>query len=76
GTGCMSTSLIGSFLPCADNIIDAAVMGTLAMSISGEIADKENPAIGTYKTLLFDNLFLLNKETLETYARVDIKGIN
>ncbi len=33
-------------------IIDAAVMGTLAMSISGEIADKENPAIGTYKTLL------------------------
>ena len=33
-------------------------------------------AIGTYKTLLFDNLFLLNKETLETYARVDIKGIN
>jgi hypothetical protein len=26
--------------------------------------------------LLFDNLFLLNKETLETYARVDIKGIN
>ena len=60
GTGCMSTSLIGSFLPCADNIIDAAVMGTLAMSISGEIADKENPAIGTYKTLLFDNLFLLN----------------
>ena len=51
-------------------------MGTLAMSISGEIADKENLAIGTYKTLLFDNLFLLNKETLETYARVDIKGIN
>ena len=47
GTGCMSTSLIGSFLPCADNTIDAAVMGTLAMSISGEIADKENPAIGT-----------------------------
>ena len=31
GTGCMSTSLIGSFLPCTDNIIEAAVMGTLAI---------------------------------------------
>ena len=28
-----------------------------------KLADKENPPIGTYKTLLFDNLFLLNKET-------------
>ena len=76
GTGCMSTSLIGSFLPCADRPIDAAVMGTLAMSLSGELADKENPSIGRYKTLLFDNLFLLDKETLEKYAKIEVKNIN
>ena len=75
GTGCMSTSLIGSFLPCADNTIDAAVIGTLAMSISGEISDKENPAIGTYKTLLFDNLFSLNREILEKYSKIEVKHI-
>lgn len=71
GTGCMSTSLIASFLPCTDKKIEAAVMGTLAMSLSGELADKNNPSIGTYKTLLFDNLFTLNKETLEKYALVE-----
>ena len=41
------------------------------MSKSGELADKNNPSIGTYKTLLFDNLFTLNKETLEKYALVE-----
>ena len=41
------------------------------MSLSGELADKNNPPIGTYKTLLFDNLFTLNKETLEKYALVE-----
>ena len=75
GTGCMSTSLIASFLPCTDKIIDAAVMGTIAMSLSGELADKENSPIGTYKTLLFDNLFLLNKEILEKYSKIEVKHI-
>ena len=59
GTGCMSTSLIASLLPCTDKAIEGAVIGTLAMSLSGELADKENPPIGTYKTLLYDNLFSL-----------------
>lgn len=71
GTGCMSTSLIGSFLPCTDKKIEAAVMGTLSMSLSGELAGKDNRPIGTYKTVLFDNLFTLNKETLEKYALVE-----
>ena len=65
GTGCMSTSLIASLLPCTDKAIEGAVIGTLAMSLSGELADKENPPIGTYKTLLYDNLFSLSKDVLE-----------
>ena len=76
GTGCMSTSLIASFLPCADKSIEGAVIGTLAMSLSGELADKENPPIGTYKTLLYDNLFSLSKDILEEYARIEIEQIN
>lgn len=76
GTGCMSTSLIASFMPCTDKIIESAVMGTLAMSLSGELADKENPPIGTYKTLLFDNLFSLNKDTLNKYAKVEVEQMN
>ena len=76
GTGCMSTSLIASLLPCTDKAIEGAVIGTLAMSLSGELADKENPPIGTYKTLLYDNLFSLSKDVLEKYARIEIEQIN
>ena len=76
GTGCMSTSLIASLLPCADKAIEGAVIGTLSMSLSGELADKENPPIGTYKTLLYDNLFSLSKDVLEKYARIEIEQIN
>lgn len=72
GTGCMSTSLIGSFLACTNKKIDAATIGTLAMSLSGELADKENPPIGKYKTLLFDNIFLLNEEILEKYSKIEV----
>ena len=72
GTGCMSTSLIGSFLPCTENKIEAAVMGTLAMSLSGELADFNNSPIGAFKVNLFDNMFSLNEEILEKYAKVEV----
>ena len=52
----MSSSLIASFLPCSDRAIEAAFMGTLSMSLSGELADVTNPAVGTFKTYLFDNI--------------------
>ena len=76
GTGCMSTSLIGSFLPCTDKKIEAAVMGTLVMSICGELADQNNPSIGTFKVRLFDNMFTLNEETLNKYAKVEVNEYN
>lgn len=76
GTGCMSTSLIGSFLACTDRKIDAAVMGTLVMSLSGELSDKENSAIGTFRTNLFNNLYSLDKDTLEKYAKVEMNQLN
>ncbi len=72
GTGCMSTSLIGSFLPCSENKLESAVMGTLAMSLSGELADLNNPPIGTFKVNLFDNMFTLNKEILNKYAKIEV----
>ena len=71
GTGCMSTSLIGSFLPCTENKIDAALMGTLVMSLSGQLADIENPPVGTFKTRLFDNMFTLDEDVLNKYAKVE-----
>ena len=69
GTGCMSSSLIASFLPCTDKPIEAAFMGTLSMSLSGELADITKPAVGTY---LFDNIDTLDVETFEKYAKVEL----
>ena len=68
----MSSSLIGSFLPCTDKPIDAAFMGTLSMSLSGELADVTNPAVGTFKTYLFDQIDSLGVETFEKYAKVEL----
>ena len=72
GTGCMSSSLIASFLPCTDKPIEAAFMGTLAMSLSGELADVTNPGVGTFKTYLFDNIDSLDVNTFEKYAKVEL----
>lgn len=76
GTGCMSTSLIGSFLPCTKYKIDAAVMGTLVMSLCGELANRENPSIGSFKTKLFDEIFVLNEDTCNEYGKVEISQLN
>ena len=76
GTGCMSTSLIGSFLPCTEDKIDAAVMGTLVMSLCGELANRENPAIGSFKTKLFDEIFTLNEETCNKYGKIELAQLN
>ena len=72
----MSTSLIGSFLPCTEDKIKAAIMGTLVMSLSGELADRENPPVGTFKTRLFDNMFTLDEEILNKYAQIEEVQVN
>jgi hydroxyethylthiazole kinase len=70
GTGCMSASLIGSFLGCCENKLNAATMGILAMSLSGELANKDNPKIGSFKVNLMNEIYDLNIEKLKKYAKV------
>ena len=72
GTGCMTASLIGSFMGACENKFEAAIMGVLSMSISGEIANKENLSIGSYRVKLMDSIYELNKKTYEEYAKVEI----
>ena len=72
GTGCMTASLIASFMACIENDLQAATMGTLAMSLSGELADKENPSIGSFKVKLMDYIYDLDIDMLNTYAKLDL----
>lgn len=57
GTGCMTNSLIGSFLPVADTALDAAAAGILTMSLASEYAEKrlDSPDhLGSFETYLLD----------------------
>ncbi|WFD09590.1 hydroxyethylthiazole kinase [Tepidibacter hydrothermalis] len=71
GTGCMINSLIGSFLGVSDNSMDAAVMGILCMSLSGELADKDDLGIGSFKVNLFDNIYKLTEEKIRDLGKVE-----
>ncbi len=70
GTGCMTASLIGSYLGCTDNKLEAAIMGVLTMSLSGEIADHNNLPIASFKESLFNTVYTLDEEKLENYGKV------
>lgn len=71
GTGCMSASLIASYLGATDKNLEAAAMGVLTMSVSGELADKENQGIGTFRVNLMDEVSLLTEEKLKKIARIE-----
>ena len=70
GTGCMTGSLIGSFLGTGKNRLESAAMGTLVMGIAGELADEGNTPLGSFKVKLMDNINKLNKNLIEENARI------
>lgn len=72
GTGCMSASLIGSYLGVSENKLEAASMGILTMSLCGELSDKEKIGIGSFKVSLMDNIYNLNEEILNKFSRVEV----
>lgn len=81
GTGCMTGSLIGSYLGTYNclkedekNIfkkVEAVAMGVITMALAGELADKNNIAIGSFKEKLMNNVYEMNKEKLKEYARTN-----
>jgi hydroxyethylthiazole kinase len=64
GTGCMCTSLIGSFLGTGENKLVAALSGIVSMGIAGEIAyeglDKSKGGTGTLKVKILDAIYNLS----------------
>lgn len=71
GTGCMCASLVGSFLGATGNKLEAATMGIMSMSVSGELAGFGNPAVGTFRVEMMNNLNTLTDEKLNKYAKVE-----
>lgn len=64
GTGCMTTSLIGSFAGATDDYFSASIAGMSAMSLAGERAKRnlsEGAGIGQFKVKLMDEIFHLDE---------------
>ncbi|MGL4362778.1 MAG: hydroxyethylthiazole kinase [Cellulosilyticaceae bacterium] len=69
GTGCMTASLIASYLTVSEPL-DAATMGVLSMSIAGEQAQLKANGLGDFKIQLFNEVSLLTEDTYKNYAKV------
>ena len=72
GSGCMTASLIGSYIGACEDKLKGTAMGVLSMSLSGELANKDNPPIGTFKVNLMDNVYKLNSDILKKYKNIEI----
>ena len=70
GTGCMTGSLIASYLGVTEKSIEAAAMGVLTMSLGGQLADKNNPPIGTFKVNLINEIYEMNIGKLEEMGKL------
>ncbi|MDY4721232.1 MAG: hydroxyethylthiazole kinase [Clostridium paraputrificum] len=74
GTGCMCSSLIGSYLGTNEDNLLAALSGVVSMGISGELAYeslKEGEGTGTFKVKLMDNIYNLSKKVIEKRGKIN-----
>ncbi|HPS59241.1 MAG TPA: hydroxyethylthiazole kinase [Spirochaetota bacterium] len=67
GTGCMAASVIGTFAGAApDDIVEAAAAGLCCFEIAAELAVKKCGGPGSFTNCLFDAIYTLDKDKLET----------
>jgi hydroxyethylthiazole kinase len=74
GTGCMSTSLIGSFLGSGALPLLSAMAGISSMSIAGEIAAmtlEHEEKLGSFKVALMDAIGSMNRTLMREKLKVN-----
>jgi hydroxyethylthiazole kinase len=75
GTGCMCTSIIGSYLGVTDSNLTAALSGVVSMGIAGEIAYESlcgnNEGTGTLKVKMIDAIYNLNEKVIVERGKIN-----
>ena len=71
GTGCMATSVIGTFSAVCKDLAIGATAGLCCYEVAAELACKDSKGPGTFKESLFDNIYNLDKEKIERLKRVE-----
>ncbi len=71
GTGCMSTAVTGSFLAAKpEEPLEAAAEALAAFGVAGEDAARDAQGPGTFHARLYDALYNLDPDTLDSRAKV------
>ncbi|MCX5703253.1 MAG: hydroxyethylthiazole kinase [Candidatus Omnitrophica bacterium] len=71
GTGCMAASVIGAFCAVQKDLALASAAGLVCFEIACECAVKKSRGPGTFKEQLYDCLYHLDKQTIDTMQKVE-----
>ena len=71
GTGCMATSVVGTFAAVEKDLACAAACGLACYEIAAEIAARSSQGPGTFREKLFDSIYALTGETVDRMQRIE-----
>ncbi len=71
GTGCMATSVIGAFVAVEKDLALASAAALVCFEIAAECAAGKSQGPGTFKEKLFDELYHLDKRTINRLQKVE-----
>ena len=72
GTGCMATSVIGTFAAVEPDLCVAAASGLVCFEVAAELAAEECAGPASFKQNLFDCLYQLHSEAVHVRQRIEI----
>lgn len=64
GTGCMASSVIGTFAAVSNDLVDAASSALICFEIAAELAVKKSKGPASFKEKMFDYIFNLDRKTI------------
>jgi hydroxyethylthiazole kinase len=71
GTGCMATSVIGTFAAVEEDPVAASVAGLVCYEVAAELAARSAKGPGSFKELMFDAVFNLDAETVNRMQKIE-----
>ena len=70
GTGCMATSVIGTFAAVEKDLVVASVAGLVCYEVAAEIAAKSASGPGSFKEKLIDAVYNLDSGTIKIMQKI------
>jgi hydroxyethylthiazole kinase len=71
GTGCMATSVIGTFAAVEKDYARAAAAGLACYEIAAELAAEQAGGPGSFKELLFDKIYALDALSVDRMQKIE-----